>query len=780
MRMKSPRNRVVAILLCLLAWAGCSGGRQVVSIVERPGTTEQAPATDVLQAEPPAARPLAATPRVDAGRFDTGKMWTFEDPPVDYFEEAYGFRPDSAWFARARLGALRLPNCSASFVSPNGLILTNHHCVRESVTKVTREGEALLDEGFYADSLGAERKVDGLYVEQLVEIRDITDEIYGRAPLADDAVSESRRRPGRASRDMEQRDLSAAGRERRMERMEDRMDAEAKARDSLLTVQVVELYYGGRYSAYTYRRYDDVRLVFAPELPIGAFGGDPDNFTYPRYSFDFSFLRAWDAEGRPLRTPDYFSWDEDGAQEGEAVFVVGNPGSTSRLSTVGQLEFERDYMLPAALDALRDRMRILEEYIAEAEESAREYDLRNAWHQISNQFKKHQGELGGLRDSMLMARRMTAESDLVAALAAVDSLEEKYGHAIGEIARLQRSREAMVDQDRAFLFFGSAAFDSHVLVRAAYGYVISLMRQRGLPPDEIEEVLEEALAIENWPPELEKRMLAVRLREFLRYLGENDPTVNRLLQGQTPEEAADQLVSETALQDSAGYAVLLEEGFLGSGDPAEALARAVTPLFLSIQQQISGLESREEELVALLSLARFALYGAKIPPDATFSLRIADGVVADYPYNGTVAPSRTTLFGMYDHYYSYGGKDTDWDVPDRWLAPPDSLDLSTPVNLVTTNDITGGNSGSPLLDKDLRVVGVAFDSNIDALPNTYVYLDERGRAVSVDARGILEVLEHMYGAERLVEELLRGGDAQEGGGRSGQDIPPVERAPGAE
>ncbi len=780
MRMTSPRKRAIAVLLLLLAWTGCGGSSQVVSVVERPGPTGPAPATEVFPVDPPAARLPAALPEIKAGRFDTGKMWTFEDPPADYFEEAYGFRPDSAWFARARLGALRLPNCSASFVSPDGLILTNHHCVRESISEVTREGEALLDEGFYADSPGAERKVEGLYAEQLVDIRDITEEVYGRASFAEDASPESRRRSGRAGRDMERRDLSAAGRERRMERMEERMNAEAQARDSMLAVQVVELYYGGRYSAYTFRRYDDIRLVFAPELQIGAFGGDPDNFTYPRYSFDFSFLRAWDADGAPLRTPHYFAWDEDGAQEGEAVFVVGNPGTTSRLATVGQLEFERDYMLPAALDALRDRMRVLEEYMEEEEISTREYDLRNAWRQISNQFKKHEGELAGLRDSLLIARRMTAERDLAAAIAAVDSLDEKYGHAIGEIARLQRSREAMADKNRAFLFFGSAAFDSRVLVRAAYGYVIGLMRQRGMPPDEIEEVLEEALDMENWPPELEKRMLAVRLREFLRYLGENDPTVNRLLQGQTPEEAADRIVSDTALQDSARYAALLEEGFWGSGDPAEALARAVTPLFLSIQQQQSGLESREEELGALLSLARFALYGTEIPPDATFSLRIADGVVADYPYNGTVAPPHTTLFGMYDHYYSYGGEDTDWDLPDRWLSPPDSLDRSTPVNLVTTNDITGGNSGSPLLDKDLRVTGVAFDSNIDALQNTYVYLDERGRAVSVDARGILEALEHMYGADRIVRELLRGGDSQAGNGNTGQDAPADERANGSE
>ena len=780
MFMNICRKRSGAAILFLLVCAGCSGSSQIVSVVERPGTTEPVSITTSLPPGEEEASPVSAPADVEIGRFDTGKMWTFEDPPVGYFEEAYGFKPDSAWFARARLGALRLPNCSASFVSPQGLILTNHHCARESIADVTREGETLLDNGFYADSTGAERKVEDLYVDQLVAIEDVTEQVYGLVRYPDDENAGSRRRQGRGERAMNSDDRSAAARGRRLERIETRMNAEAQGRDSLLTVQVVELYHGGRYSAYTFRRYDDIRLVFAPELPVGAFGGDPDNFTYPRYSFDFSFFRAYDSEGEPLSTPHYFAWDKDGAQEGEAVFVVGNPGTTSRLETVGQLEFERDYMLPAALDALKDRMRILEEYIAEEQELTQENDLRNASHQISNQFKKNEGELTGLRDSLLIARRVTAERKLVAEIAAVDSLQEKYGHAIGEIARLQRSKEAMADQNRAFLFFGAPAFDSHVLVRSAYGYIISLMRQRGMPADEIEDVLEDALDIEDWPPELEKRMLAVRLHEFLRHLGENDPTVNRLLQGQTPEEAADRIISGTALRDSAKFAVLLEEGFLGSGDPAEAMAQAVTPLFLSIQQQISGLDRREQELNALLSLARFALYGAQIPPDATFSLRIADGVVAGYPYNGTTAPSHTTLFGMYDHYYSYGGEDTDWDLPDQWLHPPDSLDRSTAVNLVTTNDITGGNSGSPLLDKELRIVGVVFDSNIDALPNTYVYLDEQGRAVSVDARGIIEVLEHMYGADRIVSELLSGADLQGGDDISARSMPEVDNMKGYE
>ena len=755
-------NPPAAVWVLVFLWVGCAGGRRTAFVVERPATTEQAdevsqpddargpvpkqsgdvPGSTPGPFDPVPTRPdrapepsdHAVDPPLDVqiGPFDTGKMWTFDNPPVDYFEETYGFRPDSAWFARARLGALRLPNCSASFVSSSGLILTNHHCARESISEVAREDEDLLYDGFHARSIGEERKVEGFHADQLIEIEDVTDEVIGTVEGAENRYE---------------------GRRRRAEEIETRMEEAAKGRDSLLIVQVVELYEGERYSAYTLRRYEDIRLVFAPELSIGAFGGDPDNFTYPRYSLDFSFFRAYGADGEPLQTPHYFAWDEDGVREGEAVFVVGNPGTTSRLATVSQLLFERDYSLPGSLDALRTRMRILEEFMADHPEETRQHDLRNTYHQISNQFKKHEGELEGLRDPRLIARRELAESDIAREVAAVDSLQSAYGRAFQEIDRLQRSKEAFADQESAFAFFGSPAFDSHVLVRSLYGYVLSLMRQRGASPEAIEALREEAVGIEDWPAELEKRMLAARLREMHHYLGDNDPTTNRILRGMSPEDIADRIIAGTVLTDSAKYVDLLEEGFLSSQDPSVSLSQAVAPLYFSIQQQASGLEDRERALNADLVRARFALRGMDVPPDATFSLRIADGIVSGYPYNGTMAPYATTLFGMYDHYHSYGGEGSEWDMPERWRDLPDSLDLATPVNLVTTNDITGGNSGSPLLDKDLRLVGVVFDSNIDALRNTYIYLDERGRSVSVDARGILEVLDEVYEADRIVQEL---------------------------
>lgn len=721
-----------AVVVALLLLAGCGATQQTAVVTDRPEMPEEAESPEADDA--PDALP-ARLEAVTVGRFDTGKMWTFDHPPIDYFEESYGFRPDSQWFQHARLGSLRLPNCSASFVSPSGLVLTNHHCARTSITDVEREGETLLDEGFYASSLEEEREVEDLYADQLISIEDITGQVYEVGEDADDVV---------------------AARRQRADQIEQRMDREAKGRDSLLTVEVIELYHGGQYSAYTFRRYDDLRLVFAPHLTVGAFGGDPDNFTYPRYSLDYSFFRAYGENGEPLEPEYYFPWNEDGAQEGEAVFVIGNPGTTSRLATVAQLEFERDYTLPHAIDVLETRIDALEEYIETYPDETREHDLRNARHQLSNQLKKHRGEFAGLRDTMLIARRERAEFELQRQIAQVDTLQDEFGGVIEDIRLLQRSKEAMADQSGAFAFFASPAIDSHVLVRSVYGYIISLMTQRGAPASQITEIREEVLDVEDWPQELEEEMLAARLRELQRYLGTNDPTVSRILQGRSPEQVAEQIVAGTALTDSTAYVDLLEEGYLQSDDPSVRLAEAITPLYFTIQQQVSGLESREQELNASLARARFALFGTEVPPDATFSLRIADGIVAEYPFNGTVAPSHTTFFGLFDHYYSYNGVSEEWDLPESWVNPPADLDLSVPVNFVSTNDITGGNSGSPVLDRDLQVVGVAFDSNIDALQNTYVYLDERGRAISVDSRGMLHALDVMYDADRIARELTEG------------------------
>jgi len=305
---------------------------------------------------------------VRAGRFDQGKMWTFEFPPVEYLSETYGIDPDSAWFARARLGALRIPSCSASFVSPDGLVLTNHHCARSFVTQVSEEGENLLDEGFYATDLADERAVEDFEADQLVELVDVTDEVS----RALDGVAE---------------DPRADARQEILDEMEARLLEERGGEDAGIVVEMVSLYNGGRTSAYVFRRYTHAKLVMAPELQIGFFGGDPDNFTYPRYNLDFSFFRIYDEEGVPLRSEHWFPVDDDGLQEGDAVFIVGNPGSTSRLQTVAELRFRRDVTDRALLEALRSRMEVLGAFIEDHPRIAEERDLRNTYFSLSNSEK---------------------------------------------------------------------------------------------------------------------------------------------------------------------------------------------------------------------------------------------------------------------------------------------------------------------------------------------------------------------------------------------------------
>ncbi|MFQ5571064.1 MAG: S46 family peptidase [Rhodothermales bacterium] len=725
------------LLGALVLVAGCTSPQEVAVITERPTpSTEQ----ETTPAPSPAAEDTAPVvgSTIRPGRFDAGKMWTFDNPPVDYFEEAYGFRPDSIWFAKARLGALRFStNCSASFVSPMGLVMTNNHCARESITEVSRPGENLADVGFYARSLEEERKVDELYVEQLIAISDVTGSVY------------------RASRPVRGDNEKAQARQNRMEEIEAQMTGLAQAEDSTLRVQVIELYNGGKYAAYTFRRYEDVRLVMAPEHKLGFFGGDPDNFTYPRFALDMSFFRVYDKEGQPLHSDPYFAWSTTGSREGDPVFVVGNPGSTSRWNSVAALEFERDYTAPQELEALRNRGDILKGHLDTLPDDADESGLRNTYLQVSNSLKASEGQLRGLREPALMDRRRAMEEMIRRDLAAVDTLQQQYGGLFQDLEELQIRKQAVVSRMSAFSYFGTA-LGSRVFTRALYAYYYDTLKRRGfLPPDELAEIREQALDFEDLPVEVEKKLIALRLHEIREAMGTIDPTINRITNGQPVDSVAASLSATSALVDSSKYVAVFDAGYLGSGDSSVEVIEALAPLyFLTIQEQ-QGLDNREELLNAQLARARFALYGTSVPPDASFSPRIADGVIKGYSYNGTVAPAYTTFYGLYNHYYSYG-KDSDWDLPERWLTPPESFDLSTPLNLVSTNDITGGNSGSPLLNKNLEIVGLIFDGNIESLPNHYLYRDETARTVSVDARGILEALDEMYDADRIVLELTTG------------------------
>jgi hypothetical protein len=719
------------VLTGLFLIAGCGTPRQTVTVAERPPATEDtvSVAVDTLTNAVPLP---AGYDTVQVGRFDRGKLWTFEQVPTDYFESAYGVTADSQWLSKAQRAALRFGDgCSASFVSGQGLIMTNHHCAREAIGKVSRADERLLENGFLADSLVQERRVPDLHVDQLVNIDDVTKRIK-RGMIASG-------------------DTRGGTEQQRIRALEDIMTEEVKQRDEALRVEVVPLYNGAQYSAYTYRRYDDIRLVMAPELQAGYFGGEADNFTYPRYSFDVTFLRAYTDDGTPLRPEHHFSWDVEGAEVGEPVFVVGNPGSTSRLKMVSQLEYERDYALPDRLDIFKKRRDLLQSYIANNPETAADYELQNTLFSIGNTIKSIEGRLRGLQDPYLFARRGKAIRTLLDSIATIDSLRQ-YSRVVGEVKRLQQSKRILADKQKAFLTFANIQIGSRILTRAVHGYYYDFLRTRGAQPDRLRDIRSDAERIENWPEGLEKSILVAHINELRSAFGPDHPTIQRLLRNRSPDSLATRLVENSALMDSTSFTKLLDEGYLKSKDPSVPVIEALAPLFLNTNRQMEDIRRTEENMNGRLSTARRVLYGSTVPPDASFTLRISDGVVKGYPYNGSTAPPYTHFYGMYDRYYSHGGDD--WSLPERWISPPDTFDLGTPLNIVSTNDISGGNSGSPLLNADLEVVGVIFDSNMEALPNEYLYRTRSARAISVDGRGIVEALRDLYGAERLVDEIL--------------------------
>ena len=684
-------------------------------------------------AAPAGAQPTAANlDTVRAGRFDGGRMFTVDEPPLDYLRETYNFAPDQAWFDRARLGSLRFATyCSASFVSEDGLILTNHHCARESVTQASvADGVDYNEIGFYAEDMEDERLIDELFVEQLIGIADVTAEISA----AGDAVADNAAR---------QQAIQAA-----IQATEQRLTAEAGEGNR---VQVVTLYAGGQYKAYTYRRYDHIKLVFAPETQAGYFGGDPDNFTYPRYSLDFSLFRAVDASGRPLSVDEFFPFEAEGTDAGELVFVIGNPGSTTRMQTVSQLEYRRDFTEPAFAELLAEGERVYGDYVHANPDAPGTPELMDLWFSLGNSRKVYVGRVAGLRDPYVIARRRAAERDFTDALAARSELTGPYGDVVQGITANRSAAASLGPAYGAFV----GLVPGSPLTATAMGRGILAAQYLDADAEARAGLREQLVGMSDQPAAIQQGLIAARIARMQRYLGASDPTVRALLDGRSAS-AATAAIAGSGLATAAGTQALLDgsEAALAA-DPAVVAARAFLPAMMEFQQANAASNAEIAALSTRLARARFELYGTSIPPDATFTLRISDGVVRGYPYNGTEAPPYTTFYGMYDRHYAHPAS-VDWALPDRFLPIPDDLDLGTPLNFVSTADTYGGNSGSPAITKDLELVGLNFDRNVEGLSRDFIYLPERGRNVMVDSRAILEALDDIYDADRIVAELLTG------------------------
>lgn len=595
-------------LLGIMLLSACTPPREVLTVSQRP---EPIPSTEEEQ-DGPIIQEKERYPEASLERFDDGRMWTFEAPPTEWWNEAYGLEVDEEWLMRAQKGALQFGQiCSASLVSHRGLVMTNHHCARDFVSKVSADGEMLLDDGFYAESSHLERRVPGLKVRQVVEIEDVSDEIL------------------RAARDVKGWGPKADARQKRAEAIERRLKERNFRADSTLEFKVIEQVPGVRYSAFTYRVYHDVRLVWVPELAVGRFGGDADNFEWPRHTLDAAFFRVWE-EGEPLRTADHFRFDPSGAESGDPVFVVGNPGSTKRLVTVSQLEYLRDVSLPEELAVLKDRIKRLEAFVGSHPALADSFDVRNALMTANNQLKGQRGEHEALMDGDVLSRTQAWEDSARSALEGDEELSARFGRPFRNIALTQQSKEQSAPRARSFTHFLNPSLSSHILMRAMYGYVYALSARRGAPPEVLKEIMTEALQITDWPRELEKTIIEARLYDFERALGKDDPTVRRMLAGVSAAEMADSIATYSALADSASFRGLLEANYLASKDVTVDLVNTIGALYFTLDGQLKALSEREDAFVDRLAELRHIIQGDATPPDAAFTLRITDGQVAGY------------------------------------------------------------------------------------------------------------------------------------------------------
>ncbi len=674
---------------------------------------------------------------IKAGKYDTGKMWTFEYPPLDYFQQEYNFTPTQKWLDHVRMSALRFANyCSASFVSEDGLVMTNNHCARESVVDIQNKGEDLLTNGFYADSLNKERPVPGLYVDQLVLIKDVTKEIqsridsaktdYQKLSIEDEAIS-----------DLEKKESDSTG----------------------LKVSVVPLYDGAKYSLYGYKRYSDVRLVFSPEHQMGYFGGDPDNFTYPRYDLDCSFFRVYD-DGRPLKTENYFKWSPDGANPGEAVFVVGNPGSTNRLSTVSQLEYMRDISYPRMLDFLNGMVEVYTKLVNDQPEQKGEYEVQQL--RYLNSLKAYKGMLAGLRDPVLMQKKKDFENKFKNAVQSDKQLNQKYGSLWDQIDSIEAQMRKI--SNKLYVMTLNSKRTSEYFYIASD--VISLARELKKPEDKRDQFYignELDSTIQNLFPadfdeDYEMTLLRKQVSLMIKYLGEDNKIVQKITDGKPAKQAAQYMVQNSFLTSEEKIKELVNKGadaILNSDDPFIYFILNTEIPQADLQQKANQLAIEELVYNTELGKALFAVYGTSIPPDATFTLRISDGVIKGFPYNGTVAPPITTFYGLYDRYYSFDKKDP-FELPKRWVNPPADFNLDVPFNFVSTNDIIGGNSGSPVINEKAQIVGLAFDGNIQSLPGDFIFTEDENRCVAVHSAGLVEALKKIYKADRLTDELKNG------------------------
>jgi len=670
-------------------------------------------------------------------------MWTFDRFPSAEVKARYGFAPDAGWLDHVRKASARTSECSASFVSPGGLVMTNHHCALECAEQLSTATADRVTNGFYAREAKDELRCPNEHVDQLVEIADVTERI-GKATQGKSA------------------DGYAAALRGEIGAIEKECQVDAKTH-----CQVVTLYRGGLYHLYRYRRWEDVRLVFAPEESVAQFGGDPDNYEYPRWGYDLSFFRVYE-DGKPAATPDYFRWSKAGAKEGDLIFMSGNPGRTSRLLTLAQLRFERDVVIPEWGLRLAEQRGYLVGFRQRSPEAARVAlgKLLSA----ENNLKRAKGQGRALANPAFMAAREAAEKDLRARVAADPAKQARYGAAWDEIEKatndyagfrselrfLEDSRELADPTEEA-----PQAFDSRLF--AAARVLVRARTERKLPAEQrLREFQDASLPgltkklVSEAPisEELEIATLAWSLTKMREELRPEHPVVRRLLGRETPDELAARVVKATRLASPAERKRLWDDeralAEAAKTDPMLQLAAAVDEEARAVRKKYeSGVDATLRKNAELIARARFEIFGTGQYPDATFTPRLSYGAVRGYELPGRKVRWYTELSGLWDRATGRAP----FALPPSWLAAKAKLSPKLPFNFVGTPDSVGGNSGSPIIDKNGEIVGLNFDQNIEGTATPLGYEETRRRAVFVHSEIILAALEAVYGATRLVAEI---------------------------
>lgn len=674
---------------------------------------------------------LSAAPVV----FGDEGMWLFNNPPRDYLKKKYDFDATPEWLDHVQKSSVRFNSGgSGSFVSPDGLVMTNHHVGADCLQKFGSKEHNYLRDGFHARTHAEERKCDDLELNVLMSIEDVTARVKAAV------------KPGLTA------DKAFAARRAVMAEIEKESTDKTGLRSDVIT-----LYQGGEYHLYRFKKYTDVRLVFAPEQQIAFFGGDPDNFEYPRFDLDMCFFRVYE-NNKPVAVKHYLKWSKAGAKDGELVFVSGHPGRTNRLATLAELDYLRDLGYPFLLQRLNRMEVLLTAFSGRNDENARQ--ARELLFGVQNSRKARVGGLAALLDPQLMARKKEQEKKLRAKAKADDSLKDARD-AWDRIAEAQKIRAANIR--KYTLLEAGAGLQCELFVIART--LLRAAEEKGKPNSsrlrEFRDSNLESLEFQLFSEapiydDYEKVKLTDALTFLANELGGDNPLVKKVLAGKSPSERAYELVSGSKLKDTKLRKKLAKGGKAAidaANDPMIELARLVDPEARKVRKTVeSEVEEVQRQAYAEIAKVKFALEGTSTYPDATFTLRLAFGQVKGYEEDGKHIPFETTFAGLYERSAEHHNREP-FDLPKRWIAKKAKLNLKTPLNFICTADIIGGNSGSPVVNRQAEVVGLIFDGNIQSLALDFAFSDEQARALSVHSAGIVEALRKIYDADELADEL---------------------------